>query len=289
MSAVVSFRAGLAGTMILASAIAPASTALAQAAATLACRLEAGPSRAVAAVIDGDTFRLDDGVEVRLVGTLAPRPGDSGGEMPRHSWAPAEAARAGLTALIAGRSVALAFAEARTDRYGRVLAHVFTKDEQGGDVWVQGRLVETGMTRAMALPDMAACIGELVSREKQARVANLGLWSHAAYQVRPADRPTELARYRHSYQLVRGVVERVRQTRGLAIVELASGERPPAPEGRGQRHAFKIIWKRRIAETAGLVDINSLTGRNVLVRGWVDVMHGPEIEILTAGQLERED
>ena len=45
----------------------------AQTPASLGCGLEAGPERSVAAVLDGETVRLDDGKVVRLIGALAPR------------------------------------------------------------------------------------------------------------------------------------------------------------------------------------------------------------------------
>ena len=40
--------------------------------------LEAGPTRTVTRVIDGETLALDDGTELRLAGTLAPRAIDVG-------------------------------------------------------------------------------------------------------------------------------------------------------------------------------------------------------------------
>jgi endonuclease YncB( thermonuclease family) len=261
--------------------------AMAQSAATLPCRLEPGPTRSVAAVVDGDTLRLDDGVEVRLVGAMAPRASDAGPDVTA-SWPPAKEAEAALAALVSGQSVALAFAGSRADRYGRVLAHLFL-GEADTQIWVQGRMVEMGHARAAALPESDACIGALIEREKRARTASLGLWSHAAYQIRPADRPTELGRYRFSYQLVRGRVERAHQTRGLAILELANNERPSAEAGKAQRGAFRVVWKNKVARQAGLDRAASLSGRNILVRGWIDAHFGPEIEIVAAGQLELED
>ena len=260
--------------------------AAAQSAASLPCAFETGPTRAVASIVDGDTVRFDDRVEARLLGVLAPRASD--GAADGQPWPPAREAEAALRGLIGGQSVALAFAGPRADRYQRVLAHLFL-GEGDQQVWVQGRLVELGHARVAALPGSDTCIRELLVRERRARQAGLGLWSHAAYQIRPADRPTELGRYRFTYQLVRGRVERARQGRGLAILELANGERPAADEGRSQWGAFRVIWRPRVAGGAGLDRATSFKGRNVLVRGWVGAHFGPEIEILTAGQLELED
>ena len=263
-----------------------------QSSAPLPCALEPGPTRAVASVPSGDTVRLDDGVELRLLGVLAPKRRDGGTSSSTTApWPPASEAQAFLAALVEGRSVALAFAGPHTDRYGRVLAHLFV-DADGQQTWVQGRLVEQGHARAHALPgDPDPCHAALTAREHKSRQAGRGLWSHAAYQTRPADRPSELAKYRHSFQLVRGRIERVRMTRGLAILELASGERQPAAEGKSQWGAFHVVWRRSATAKLKLPEATTLLGRNVLVRGWIEGRngHGPEIELIAPGQLELED
>jgi endonuclease YncB( thermonuclease family) len=268
-----------------------ASNAVAQTSAPLPCALEPGPTRAVAAVASGDSIRLDDGVEVRLLGVLAPRARDAGISSAGAQWPPAAEAREALAALVVGRGVALAFAGSRTDRYHRVLAHLFV-DIAGKQVWVQGRLVAQGQVRAHARPRSPdPCHVALVAMERQARASRLGLWSHAAYQVRPADRPSELARYRNTFQLVRGRVERTRRTRHLAILELASNEKPPAPEGRSQWGAFHVIWRQNATDRLKLPELTAFAGRNVLVRGWIEQRpgRGPEIELVAAGQLELDD
>jgi len=254
----------------------------------LPCTLEPGPTRTVAEVMDGETVRLDDGIEVRLMGMLAPRPRDAGMADAASAWPPAERARAALAALVGGRSVALAFGGERSDRYGRVLAHLVV-ERDGEQVWVQGLLVETGHARADALAGGDPCFAPLVARERKARQDGIGLWVDAAYQVRPGDRPTELSRYRHTFQLVRGRIERVRRTRSLVIAELASAERPAAPEGRSQWNAFHVVWRSSRASALGLDAADSLIGRNIIVRGWIEDNRGPEIEIVVAGQLEPEE
>ncbi|MGE0765244.1 MAG: thermonuclease family protein [Hyphomicrobiaceae bacterium] len=265
----------------------------AQASAPLPCALDAGPARAVVAIGDGHSVTLDDGVDLRLLGILAPTARD-GGPWPAArpasvEWPPSSEAQRVLEKLVGGRSVALAFAGPHTDRYGRVVAHLFV-DVDGRQIWVQGYLVERGQARAHPLPRHPnPCHAALVALERRARAAGLGLWSHAAYQIRPADRPSELARYRYTFQLVRGRVERTRTTRALVILELANGEAPPAPAGRSHRNAFHVIWRRGATGNLKLPDTGSLVGRNILVRGWVDEHRGPEIELVAAGQIEFED
>lgn len=249
--------------------------------AHLACGLEPGPARAASAVIDGDTVRLDDGKIVKLAGILAPRAFDVGAE--RGTWPPEDGARAALETLVRGQSVALAFSGPRTDRHERVIAHLFVaRDDQR--MWVQQALVARGHARVHAAPGASACLAHLLEAEGRARSSNLGLWAHAAYQMRPADRPTELLRYASTYQLVSGTVAKVTGSRTLAILELASSE-PASIEGSGRRtQRTRIVWKRGVAALDG--DVRSLEGAQILVRGWIDNRGNPEMELLVPGQLE---
>lgn len=248
----------------------------------LACGLEAGPARAVAHVVDGDTVRLDDGKALKLAGILAPRAVDAGAA--RGTWPPEEAAQEALRSLAAGQTVALAFTGARSDRYERVVAHLFVSRD-GNQTWVQRELVARGHARVHFAPGAGACLGPLVAEEAKARAAGLGLWANAAYQVRPADRPTELQRYAGTYQLIAGTVARVTGSHAIATLELASSEPPPI-EGSGKRAVkTRIFWKRSPA-LQGVLDARRLDGAPVLVRGWIENRGQPEIEVLAPEQIE---
>jgi micrococcal nuclease len=252
----------------------------------LACGLEAGPERAVAAVLDGETIKLDDGKLVRLVGALAPRASDV--RAAPGLWPSEAATHAALSDLVLGRTVALAFAGRREDRFGHVLAHLFVEDADSR-VWVQGRLVERGLARAAASPGNDACIAHLVERETAARAGNRGLWANSAYAVRPADRPTELTLYQGRWELVRGTVEAVSGTQSLVFVDLVSGEEPARTDTQRERpRRVRLTWRRGIERSLALAaPARALPGRDVLVRGWIAVRSGaPEIEILAAGQID---
>ena len=257
----------------------------AQTAASLGCGLEAGPSRAVAAVIDGDTVRLDDGREVRLIGLIAPRAEDA--RAPADNWPPEAESRKALAARLIGRTVSLAFQGPRADRYGRVLAHLFV-DDAGETQWVQATHLEAGQARAFAPTEHAACMPQLITREQRARAAVRGLWANAAYQVRPADRPGELARYRGTFQLVAGRVARVSGTRTLVILDLVSSEAAAKDRTGRDRTGFRVVWNRAVkdmAEAGGRRN-GGLSGADILVRGWVETRRGPEIELLGPSQIE---
>ena len=291
MKRVASRAAAIAGVVVAVVAY-PRAVTPARADTTTArdCGFEAGPTRAVAEVLDGDTFRLDDGKEVRLIGLIAPRAEDAGAA--RGAWPPEEESRRALARLLQGRSVSLAFAGPRADRYGRVLAHALLVAEGGtATQWVQALHLQAGQARAFAAPGQDACIGQLMLAEQAARQTRLGLWSNAAYQVRPADRPSELERFRGTYQIVSGRIAKAGGTRGLVTLDLVSSEteRPATAGSPGTpfRRTARVVWRR---DLRGILDAagggpNSLAGADIEVRGWIDVRGGPEIELLGASQI----
>lgn len=287
-------RVGLGPLVALVLAVPLAEPAAAQSPASLGCGLEPGPTRAVAAVLDGDTVRLDDGKLVRLAGILAPKAFDVAAAS---TWPPEADATRALAGLAGGRTIALAFAGAREDRHGRVLAHLFLEqapaagsdDEPGRSgsretVWLQGQLVEAGHLRVAPTPGADACARQLLALEAAARAARRGLWDNAAYQIRPADRPTELARYTGSFQLVAGRIAKVGGTRQLAILDLETSEAPSRSTPERPPRTTRIVWPRSLAVTG---DGRRLAvGSDVLVRGWIEGRGAPEIQLVAAEQLE---
>src|SRR5690606_33590401 len=122
------------------------------------------------------------------------------------------------------------------------------------------------------------CLDDLVAAEKQAREARLGLWGHASYQIRPANRHWELLRFRSTYQLVAGEVLATADVRGRVYLNF----------GEDWRQDFTITVqpsnRRQFAE-AGM-DLLALKSRRVLVRGWIERRGGPLIEVYHPAQLE---
>jgi micrococcal nuclease len=256
----------------LASLVLGASLALAGAhSAGADCTLEPGPTRAVARVLDGETLALDDGVEVRLIGALSPRPVEAAADV--GYWPPEREAIAELMRLVLGHSVELAFGGRRKDRYGRLLAHVFVRSDSER-VWVQGHMLRSGHARAYSLPGNAACIDELIAHERFAREARKGLWDHAAYQIRSADSTRELLRWRSSFQIVEGRVARVANVRGRVFLNF----------GDDWREDFTAIVRRRLQSPD--LDLDTLAGRRVRVRGWIERRAGPAIDIHHPNHIE---
>lgn len=237
-----------------------------------ACALQDGAIRAVAAVLDGETLRLDDGSELRLAGILAPRAADAASDAT--FWPPAQDARSALERLVGGRSIQLAGAERAADRYGRQIGHAFLLD-RGRRIWLQGALLADGHARVYAHSDRAACLDEMTSLERTAHVAGRGLWGNAAYQVRQADDTFGLMRYRHTLQIVEGRIAAVAEVRGQVFFNFGADWRTDFTAG-----------IERPRQGGWSADLKALEGVRVRVRGFIERRNGPYVALVHASQLE---
>lgn len=240
-------------------------------AAPQTCRPEAGPVRAVVAVPDAGTLRLDDGTELRLTGILPPYAPGGGLD----GWPPELDARAALTRLVLGRDIAQAQAAARPDRYGRGSAQAFVA-ASSEPTWVQGELVTRGHARVHALPGHYACVPELLAREREARADRRGLWSSAAYDVVSPYAFKRLWRLRGSYQIVQGRVSAIEEKHSELVLRLTARTRLSfhvrIPLGAGRRQ-----------QTATL---KALLHRRIETRGWIEWRHGPMLTVADAGLIQ---
>lgn len=119
-------------------------------------------------VIDGDSVRLADGREVRYIGVDA---AELGSDSP---WA--AAAKAANIRLVQGKRVRLEKEVSETDRYGRLLRHVYV-----GKRWVNGELVAAGLVRARIYPPDMERSTELIKLQEEAQRRRRGMWRTRAW------------------------------------------------------------------------------------------------------------
>lgn len=135
-----------------------------------------------------------------------------------------------------------------------------------------------GLARAYGLQGNFGCLAKLTRLEASARRSGIGIWRHAAYQVRSAARSSDLYRYRHTFQLVAGKVLAVAERRGVTYLNF----------GRNWRRDFTIVVRRgdrKRLRKAG-VNLAALKGRRIQVRGWIEVRNGPMIRVRNSAELE---
>jgi micrococcal nuclease len=238
------------------------------------CVLSEPERRTVAEVKDGETLSLTDGTTVRLIGAKAPSvpaSGASGG--PTTLAAATEATRA----LAEGAEIELRYGGTRSDRHGRALAHVFLVkgDER---VWLQGEMVGRGFARAYSYPDNRACMAELLAIEAEAREKRLGLWRHETYAILDAADAKRIGELTRSFQLVEGVVAAIGTSRTRLYVNF----------DKDWRRDFTISVPLKDEKDFGgsRLDLRSLAGKRIRVRGWVEWYNGPMIDATHAEQIE---
>ena len=233
------------------------------------CAAETSSAGRVDRVIDGRSFALDDGREIRLASLEVP---------PAAGTSPAgQASRAALAAMVAGATVTLGNATGAPDRYGRTVAHAFTTGEAQPRS-VAHALLAAGHARVGAEISDPACAAELYSHERVARIAKLGLWSHPQYGIVDAGDLTGLVAGRGRFSVDEGKVLSVRESGGTIYVNF----------GRRWSEALTVtISKRqeRIFTGAGR-EPKALENRRLRVRGWIEVRNGPRIEASRPEQIE---
>jgi endonuclease YncB( thermonuclease family) len=272
------------GVIVAAIALAaPARAAARKSSSPPTCQHETVAAGTVKAIIDGRSFMLADGREIRLAGIEVPplpaMPGPvKAAAIPAADGAPdpGVAAANALAALVANREVILQAQKLVTDRYGRLLADATVTGADAGSVVKS--LLSQGLARIAAHVGEPACTAELRAAERIARAQKLGLWGDPRYFPKGADDPAGVLAERGRFTLVEGKVVSVRESGGTIYMNF------------GQRWSedFTVtILKRNERQfTAAGLALRSLAGRRVLVRGFIEERGGPWIDAREPEQIE---
>ena len=139
----------------------------------------------VSRAIDGDTLRLSDGEDVRLIGIDTPE-SRYNSKLARDSQRSRKDTdtilkmgreASGFTRrLVEGRRVKLVFDVQKHDKYGRLLAYVYLED----GTFVNGRIIEEGYAQVMTIAPNVKHAQTFLKLEREARQKGSGLWKSAA-------------------------------------------------------------------------------------------------------------
>ena len=227
------------------------------------CAFEPQGEGHVAGVIDGRSFRLVDGREIKLAG-IEPAVADA-----------TKADRtADLSAIIAGKDVSLRGEDDAPDRYGRQNAFVFLADS---DTPVQSLLLTEGAALVSSEISEKACATALLAAEAEARRTRKGAWAGSSV-IKNAESTDDILAGIGRFMLVEGTVLTVRQAGATTYLNF----------GRRWTRDFAVTISRRnmpAVESAGMA-LKSLENRRIRIRGWVEARPGPRIEVMRAGQIE---
>ena len=252
--------------------------------ALAASGLSPGGKAKVQGITDGDTLtvRITEAakatpdvakpgteIQIRLVGIQAPKL--PLGRKGFKAWPLADESKAALVELTQGKTLTLAFGGQPIDRHGRLLAQLYDAD----GAWIQGEMLKRGMARVYTFPDNRKLAAEMLALEGEARAAKAGIWADPYYAIRT---PEEAARDIGTFQLVEGLVTNAATVRSRTYLNF----------GADWRTDFTIVIRasaRKMLAKSG-IDITSLKGRRVRIRGWIDSYNGPMIELTHPEQIE---
>lgn len=223
---------------------------------------EATPIR-IESVTKTGLIHLQSGQTVRL-GLLQPA---APNQTPR--WRPA------LVALLKHRQVTLV--PVSTDHWGTPVVQMFLWPfRTPSRDWVQGRLVLAGQAIVCPLPGEERMSEALLLQESTARQARRGLWKDNSVRIEPVGDDLSPSA---DLRLFSGQIKTVARVNGTWYLN------------------FGADWKRdftvrlsadqaRAWRQSGRPPLNSLQGRQVRVRGWLDRYHGPLIDLFSPAQME---
>ena len=199
-------------------------------------------SVAVQRVVDGDTLRLSDGRNVRMIGLNTPELGKQG----RSDEPFAVAARKRLEALVAASDgrVGLVPGKESKDHYGRTLAHVYGAD--GANLEAQMLAEGLGFQVAVAPNvDLVAC---QQAAERNARQAGLGVWRQS-----PVLKAEQIVT--SGFAVLSGRVSKVQRNRGGVWIEL--------------QDSVVLRVAPNLLTRFDVNSLESLKGKQIEARGWV--------------------
>jgi endonuclease YncB( thermonuclease family) len=209
---------------------------------------------------DGQTIYVD-GAEIVLTDIIAPSPATLLGR----AEPGAEIASSALREFLA-TSRQLSFYEPPRDRWGRLSGPARFVRENAGHKTLQAALLEAGAARVSPQTEDHATLDHYFEAEDAARASRKGIWSLSAYAILDTLEQRRL----FSFQIFRGAVRSASENRGRVYFNFGDDFRTDLTATVTQG-AFRR-WRREAS-------FASYAGRIVELRGVVDWINGPSIEL----------
>lgn len=235
------------------------------------CPSAGGEPVTVTKVEDRLELRLADGRLIRLAGL------DPALDTPDHPDQ-AETTRVAFAALFDHQTMTAHIVSARPDRWGRITGLAFASggpaaSQSGG---LATAAVASGLGRYLAEPASSQCRDALIDAEAKARQAKLGLWADPYYAVLAVDDRKAFAERSGTIVVAEGRLVAVQPGPYRTKLRLAPGDRGSYG---GHVLVATILPHTMKAFESRHVDLASLTGKTLRIRGLLDLRFGPQIEL----------
>jgi len=193
-------------------------------------------------VNDGDTFSLDNGQRVRVIGINTPELGRDG----KPNQPLAVQAQAQLRRYLQSGIALIVYGSDTQDHYGRLLAHVFDQNRNN----LTALLLREGLGFSISIPPNLEYRLCYKNAEQAARKAARGVWAN------PYFAPVAAARLKESgFKRVRGCIQRIGKYRNNEYFYLSERFRLSLPQD--HKHYFSA--------TPGVFE----AGLCLIAAGWV--------------------
>ena len=216
---------------------------------------------------------LADGRLLKIIGLDPPRPTPGDPDLDVNSSVK-------LADWLVGKDVAFRLLESRQDRWGRLAVEAFAPvgDPTSPAQPLAQAALAAGLARFEPGGGARQCRTSLLVAEASARAAALGLWADPYYAVIAAGDHDGFAGKAGTSVIVEGRVIGVERSAYRTM--LLFGAR------RGWDFSVTILQRNTKIFGAGGVDLESLKGRSIRVRGLLDTRFGPQIEVSGPDEIE---
>ncbi len=195
-------------------------------------------------VFDGDTVLLSNGKKVRFLGINTPEVEGRN----KSAQAGGEEAKQWLIKKLKNKKVRLELDVEKKDKYGRLLAHVFTEQKEH----INLELVKKGLASVNIFPPGLKYSDDFLQAQKAAEKDGIGIWRFKEYASKPA-KQIKQGRYK-GWQRVTGKIKNIRQTRKYSYLD------------------FTDVFSLKIAKKSLSLfpEPGSYIGKKVEARGWIN-------------------
>ncbi len=199
-------------------------------------------------VYDGDTVLLMNGQKVRFLGINTPEVAHRN----EKAQVGGEEAKKWLQKKLKNTKVRLERDVEKKDKYGRLLAYVFTED----GIHLNLELVKKGLATANIYPPNLKYVDAFLAAQEKAENARRGLWAYRQYSSQPFTRLQN--GNLQGWKRVTGVIKKIKYTRKNIYLQFSDN--------------FAIKINRRTKYL--FPDLEQYRGKKVEVRGWLHKSKG---------------
>lgn len=161
----------------------------------------------------------------------------------------------------------------RVNRLNHQLAHVVTKKDK---LWIQGLLLNHGLARVYTIPSNTDMLEQMYRVEQDARKNKRGLWNEKSEYL--ALTPEQANNHIGDFVIVEGTVKKTASIRNTIYLNF----------GKDWKTDFTIMLTPTLRKKFAHKGINvlSLAGQSVRVRGWLREYNGALIELKDSAHLQ---